>query len=415
MAPISDKCSNRTGSQLVHAVDRVTRQAIHFGRCLLLSGGFLFGSALQVNATTIVAGPNESDLSIQAASRLAKDGDTVEILPGEYLGPVAVWSQKSLTIRGIGQRPVLIANGRSAEHKAIWVVRGGNIIIENIAFSGARVAAGNGAGIRFERGHLTIRGCTFTDNETGILTANRSGLELTIVNSVFERAPNEPGPLHHLLYVGAIDKLTVTGSRFRQGYRGHLIKSRARENHILYNLIIDGKSGSASYELDIPNGGLAFVIGNVIGQSATTENSALIAFGAEGNTWPDSALYLAHNTLVSERAAGNWFLRVWAQKLPSDTVVHAVNNMLVGSGSFSSGTSGSFAGNVTASMALSQNLKAANFRLPLTSPLRGAGVDPGQARGYTLSPTAEFVWPIGTHTLPPLARWTPGAFQRTSE
>jgi len=413
--PTSDKGSNGTGSRAIHAANWGARQAVIFGQCLLLAIWLLIGSVQYVEAATIVVGPNASDLSIQAASRLAKDGDTVEILPGEYRGSVAVWSQKSLTIRGVGKRPVLIANGHSAENKAIWVVRGGNIIVENIEFRGARVAAGNGAGIRFERGHLTIRGCAFADNETGILTANRTGMELTIVNSVFERAPNEPGPLHHLLYVGAIDKLTVTGSRFHQGYRGHLIKTRARENHILYNLIVDNEGGSASYELDIPNGGLAFVIGNVIGQSATTENAALVAFGAEGNAWPDNALYLAHNTLISERAGVNWFLRIWPQKLPANTVVHALNNLLVGSGSFSSGELGRFEGNVTASIALSRNIKAAGYRLPSTSPLRGVGVNPGQERGQALSPTAEFAWPIGTHALPPLVTWTPGAFQPVAE
>ncbi len=48
-------------------------------------------------------GPGEKLTRIADAARLAKDGDTIEILPGEYRGDVAVWQQKQLTIRGLGQ------------------------------------------------------------------------------------------------------------------------------------------------------------------------------------------------------------------------------------------------------------------------------------------------------------------------
>jgi hypothetical protein len=54
-------------------------------------------------------------------------------------------------IRGVGQRPVMLADGKSAEGKAIWVVRGGKIRIENIEFRGARVDSLNGAAIRLRR------------------------------------------------------------------------------------------------------------------------------------------------------------------------------------------------------------------------------------------------------------------------
>ncbi|HRD86058.1 MAG TPA: hypothetical protein PLF63_12905, partial [Rubrivivax sp.] len=65
--------------------------------------------------------------------------------------------------------------------------------------------------------------------------------------------------------VGRIARAVVTGSRFYGGYEGHLIKSRARETRLLYNLIVDGPDGEASYEVELPNGGVAHLIGNVIG------------------------------------------------------------------------------------------------------------------------------------------------------
>ena len=96
------------------------------------------------------------------ALRLAQDGDTLHVLPGTYDGDVAVITQRKLQIVGLGgpgERPVFDAAGQHAQGKAIWVVRDGDIHIENIAFRGARVPDHNGAGIRFEAGRLSLRGC----------------------------------------------------------------------------------------------------------------------------------------------------------------------------------------------------------------------------------------------------------------
>jgi hypothetical protein len=47
-----------------------------------------------------------------------------------------VWTQDKLIIRGAAERPVMLADGKSAEGKAIWVVRGGKVRIENVEFRG---------------------------------------------------------------------------------------------------------------------------------------------------------------------------------------------------------------------------------------------------------------------------------------
>jgi hypothetical protein len=284
------------------------------------------------HADTLRVGPGEKITRISVAARLAKDNDTIEILPGEYRGDVAVWQQKTLTIRGIGQRPVLVADGKSAEGKAIWVIRNGDIRIENIEFRGTRVPFGNGAGIRFERGKLTVSNCTFIDNQTGILAGNDSTSELFIENSLFSDAPRQEHSLPHLLYVGRIHHFSITGSRFENGYRGHLIKSRARHSEIRYNLIHDGPDGAASYEIDLPNGGIAQIIGNVVGQSKKTKNPIVISYGAEGDVWPINELYLIHNTLISDYLAGAWFLRIPQEHFPNQPKVLAINNLTIGLG-----------------------------------------------------------------------------------
>ena len=103
------------------------------------------------------------------------------------MGDTAVWTQRNLQIRGINGRPRLIAAGKSAEEKAIWVIRGDDIIVENIEFTGARVPDRNGAGIRFERGKLTVRKCVFIDNEIGMLVGNDPSTILEIEDSEFRQ------------------------------------------------------------------------------------------------------------------------------------------------------------------------------------------------------------------------------------
>ncbi len=67
---------------------------------------------------------------------------------------------------------------QAAEGKGIFVIKGGNVTIENLGFFGARVRDRNGAGIRLERGRLKVVRCVFEGNENGILTSNNSSVEL---------------------------------------------------------------------------------------------------------------------------------------------------------------------------------------------------------------------------------------------
>lgn len=359
---------------------------------------------------TLVVGPGEKITTITEAAAVARNGDVIEIQPGDYRRQPVVWTQSNLVIRGASPRPTMIADGASAEGKAIWVVRGGKVRIENIEFRGARAPDGNGAGIRFEKGQLVLRRCAFYDDEMGLLAANSPEMTLEIADSEFGSAPTHAGPLHHLLYVGGIGRFTLTGSRLQQGYLGHLVKSRAKENHISYNMLVDGPNGRASYELEFPDGGLAFVIGNTIGQSAGSDNTTVVSYGAEGRRWPDNALYLVHNTLTNEGHTGN-FLKVWTEKLPPDTEVWAINNLTVGHGTFFPPAHGRFEGNQSVGRAELISVGGIPLRLVNQHPLRGSVRLPGSARGVDLAPQAEFVFPAGTRPIALSSFPAPGAFQ----
>jgi len=290
-------------------------------------------SASMAAGRIIQVGGNSQIRTIAQAAAMAEDGDTVVIAPGEYYGDVATWRQDRLTIRaGAGGRVKLIAAGSHAGGKGIWVIGGGRVTVEDIDFVGARVPDRNGAGIRFEKGHLVVKRCSFRDSENGILTAGDPTATLEIENSEFGNNGDGSGSTHNL-YVGDIGMLKVTGSYFHHARQGHLLKSRARENRIFYNRLTDEVGGQASYELEFPNGGVAYVVGNIIEQSATTDNSTVISFGAEGYRSPLNALYLASNTIVDDRPHGGIMLRV----ADGERQVYAVNNLLVGQGRIDGG------------------------------------------------------------------------------
>ncbi len=361
-------------------------------------------------AATLLVGPNQAISSIAEAARLAKDGDTVAIMPGTYKGDVALWLQKSLTIRGVGERPVLDADGKSAEGKAIWVFRNGDFSVENIEFRNARVRDGNGAGIRFERGALTVRDCVFIDNQMGLLTANFRKARLAVRDSLFASAPHTDGVLHHLLYVGRIDRFELEGSRLHGGFRGHLVKSRARESEIRYNLIYDGGGGTASYEVEFPNGGDALLIGNTIGQSADSENPVVVAYGAEGAAWGVNRLLMSHNTLLNKGWRPAWFARVWQNRIEGGAEVVTRNNLTVGLGAFTLALPGDHAGNYPLPGGALDG-DTLDFTLAPDSWLRGRVDRPDGAFGERMTPKAEFRLPVGTVPLVAPVEWAPGAFQ----
>lgn len=361
-------------------------------------------------AATLLVQPGDN---LAQVLKRAADGDSVHIVGGDHRGQVAVIDHKRLTLRGVagpaGARPVLHAQGQHAEGKALLVIRDGDIRVENIEFRGARVPDGNGAGIRFERGRLVVSSCVFIDNQNGILTGNEAAAELHVENSRFADAP--PGSrLPHLLYVGSIAKFTLTGSHFSGGRSAHLVKSRALQNHVYNNRLVDGPGGSAAYELEFPNGGLAWVVGNLIAQSADTTNLAIVSFGAEGAAdRREHGLFMAHNTLVNHGLRPAVFVRIHA--LPDAIERRFVNNLSVGFGVGASDLADAGQGNYTLPISVLPGAGQGDYALAPDSWLHGRGVAPGSVRGVMLQPTA-MAGPANAASASsggPPQRWSPGA------
>ncbi len=365
--------------------------------------------AASPHAYVIHVGRHEAIATIAEAARRARDGDTIEIEEGNYVRDVAIWNKSDLTIRGVGGPVRIIAGGASAEGKATWVVRGDRIVVENLTFIGSRVPDRNGAGIRLERGRLKVVDCAFLDNQNGILTANNADIELEIAGSEFGNNGAGDGQSHNL-YAGAIGRLVVTGSYFHHANVGHLLKSRAKRNDILYNRLTDGTDGRASYELEFPSGGLAYVIGNVIEQGAQTDNSTIISYGAEGYRWPRNELYLVNNTIVDDRPNGGTFLRVKG----GAAHVKAINNLLFGKGDLDAAGYGEYRANFHAVAGDFASPVAYDYRLRRRSKLIGKAEDPGSADGLELRPQREYVHPRQSRPIPP-GPYGPGALQSIAD
>ncbi|KRE92906.1 hypothetical protein ASG76_15735 [Nocardioides sp. Soil774] len=344
-------------------------------------------------------GPGRALTTPSAAAAVAGDGDTVLIDAGTYSGDVATWTQDDLTIRGVGGRAHLRADGRDAQGKAIWVVVGDRTRIDRIELSGASVPDGNGAGIRAEGTDLTVTRSWFHDNENGILAGADPDSDVVVRRSRFFRNGAGDGYTHNL-YVGAVRSLTVTGSWLWGADVGHELKSRAARTTIVGNRI-DDADGTASYSIDLPDGGLALVAGNVVIQGPRSENSTLVSYGAEGLTQPSHTLRVVHNTFVNRRSSGTYVALVAGSR------AILLDNLLVGPGGLTSGASATARASRRVGTGGFVDPGADDFRLLASSP----AVDRGVLVPRRWRPLWEYVHPAGLARRVMVGRPDLGAFE----
>lgn len=281
----------------------------------------LTASSLMAAPKVRRVGPGQKYETPCAAFQAVSDTDIIEIdAGGTYSGDVCAITRNRLTIRGMNGRPKIQAGGKSAEGKAIWVIKGANTTIENIEFTGAAVESRNGAGIRQEGRNLTVLNCYFHHNENGILTTHLAG-SISVEHSEFGWNGYGDGYSHNI-YVGGTDSFTLHASYMHHAVGGNVVKSRAAVNNITYNRL-SSEDGKSSWELDLPNGGQALVLGNIIQQGAESVNEHMVSFGTEGAR-PNSRMVFAGNTVVNLRANGRVFMKA------AGTVIEARNNLFAG-------------------------------------------------------------------------------------
>ena len=231
-------------------------------------------------AGVLTVGPGKAYALPSEAARAAKSGDIIRIFPGTYTD-CARWEANGLVIEGAGAG-VIIAD-RVCDDEGLFIIKGRDITVRNITFMSAHGASHNGSGIRAEGVNLTVEASRFIDNEDGILARDNAGSTIVIRDSYFSGNGNCIAACAHGIYANHIALLRVENSEFVEQHVGHHIKSRAARTEIINNSVRDGVKGSASYLVDLPNGGSAAISGNRFEKGALSQNrDVTISIGGEG-------------------------------------------------------------------------------------------------------------------------------------
>ena len=190
-----------------------------------------------------------------------------------------------------------ILDGVACEGKAALVLRGRSARVDGLVFANQRVPDFNGAGIRLERGNLTVSQSWFRDSQQGILTANDPAGTVAIDKSTFTRLGTcESGNCAHSIYIGDYGALTVTRSRFEAGRGGHYVKSRAAKIAVINSSFDDTAGRTTNYMIDLSAGATGRIVGNWFVQGRDKENySAFIAVAAESRDHSADGLEIAGN------------------------------------------------------------------------------------------------------------------------
>ncbi len=200
--------------------------------------------------------------------------------------------------------------------KGAWVTGAFDATFRHLNFDGFRRQDGYGnyAAVRIEPAAANAAPHTilFDDVRIGGPMGCDNGLmggdgitELVIRNSEFLLNGSGTG-LTHNIYIGSIAKLILDRVYSHDVRVGHLAKSRALRTIIRNTRLLDRK-GSASYCLDVPNGGHLDVDGLVTEKGASASNAASIHFSGESQVFHPSSIRIRNWTMLGVPTNGTPF------------------------------------------------------------------------------------------------------------
>ncbi|MEO8714471.1 MAG: hypothetical protein ABI369_05615, partial [Acetobacteraceae bacterium] len=257
--------------------------------------------------STLTVGSGMQYSTIAKAVAASHDNDVIQVNAGVYTND---WLQinDSITLQSIGGMVTIQATVAPPNNKGIIIVGDGShdpdVTINGFILTGARISlaqGNNGAGIRYQGGNLTLNNDIIRNNQEGLLATPYVAHTGTIIvnNSTFTANGAGDGQSHNI-YVNHVKQFTFEDSVSVGAYVGHDIKSRADNTTIVNSTIGDGTSGTASYEIDLPNGGNAIIQGNTIQQGGASQNPVIISYGEEGSVLAGSSLTVDGNTILND-------------------------------------------------------------------------------------------------------------------
>ena len=277
-------------------------------------------AAALAGTTVLTVGPSQQYPTI-AAAVAAANGDTnpaneyvISVAPGTYTNDTAQINRPMTIQAAVPGSAVILNQTVPLPNEKGILLTFANLTVDGLTLQNAAIDASlgaNGAGIRAEAGSqtytLTVRNTTFINNQMGILTDVSFPLDTILIGNIFINNGNgDVNSLGHSVYISTNNSLTAIGNEICGTILGHDIKSRATMNVIENNTLYDGAAdpnqpsctaGSTSFALDLPNGGVALVMGNTMIQGTSTQNEIMFAYGEEGLIYQNNSLTFMNNTM----------------------------------------------------------------------------------------------------------------------
>ncbi len=284
-----------------------------WGRLGVAAAGFAVWTTA-LNAATLTVGPGQQFGTVAAAVNASHDGDTIDVMAGLYVNDFAEIRTR-IVLQAVGGMAQLQATENIPNEKAI-LITDTDITISGFELLGAKVTNGqgaNGAGIRYQGGAMVLNNCYIHNNQEGILAASASTGTITINSSEFARNGDKTGPgagYTHNIYVNDIAQLDIENSYIHDANVGHELKSRAAVTIVRNTRVVDGPTSTASYSIDLPNGGTGMISNDRIEQGPNSQNPIIVAFGEEGVLYPASGLTV-QNSLIENDLNSGYALAVW--------------------------------------------------------------------------------------------------------
>jgi hypothetical protein len=217
--------------------------------------------------------------------------------------------------------------------------------------------------------------------------------------------------------VGGVASLSFLYNYSHDANIGHNLKSRARVNTVAYNRfssLAPGEKGSTavgrpSYEIDLPDGGVAYVLGNVIQQPADNDNNTLLAFGEEGGGNPGDALYVVNNTFINDYRNSGVFVQI-NENVKTPALIQ--NNIFAGRGTVVNQASALNKHNYHADEVGFVDRVNYDLHPTANSKIINAGVDPAPLpSGMVLRPAMQYKHVAGAEPRPVVGAPDLGAYQ----
>ena len=384
---------------------------------------------------TLRVGSAETYRQPSQAAAAARDGDTIRIAAGQYRD-AATWRANDLKI--IGERNAdggpgveIVSSASLAGDAALWLVEGDRNVVDGVSFTGAKNSSNSAAGLKLTGAGLVVRHSRFVRNQNGLLT---NGQAKGAIGPSTNLVDVDPDLGSHVLiefsefgYNGVADENSTAGIgetvsannvtigredrlTFRYNYSHHalggdLLQSAARINNIRSNRLSDEQEYITRYLINLPQGGVSYIVGNVMYQSFRPGNQIMINFGTEEAQDSHNRLTIISNSAMNQSVKG-----VFANNAIS-VPASLGNNLFFG-------TSGTLVRgpveqrfNELAAIADVVDSKAFNYRLTRDSSLIDTGVVLRERDGIRMYADAEYVHPM--QALPRLKVWKPdiGAYE----